>query len=391
MTLALGADDALVMSLRERFAALAAASASNVASQTAAGETALVSIRESDATSDSDSEDDLRAALEEAAAARREKEAARREREAASEAATDATFVASCGGGTLVWGVLDGHGPENGRIASWAGAAALKEYFLGNVAALEEEPEEAMTSAFKAAHDGIGAALRAKYGPGNSAEDGTSSSLESVSYLLGADGEPIDGGTTATVRQHPRRPAEAVALAFRGGFLPDGAIGFEQLSTGDHTPTSLEEEEPIDVFRRGAGGEWELDPDSLARVREDRPTTMMLMPSETGFPQQSLAVTRALGDHFFQQHGAPHTLGVVLLLGSDGLWDVWDYTDVLDFAISAVSDAQTEAAVARSVGGVVEATRERSQEYFGEAADNIAAILVSFDITPTSSGRRSTR
>ena len=37
---------------------------------------------------------------------------------------------------------------------------------------------------------------------------------------------------------------------------------------------------------------------------------MMLMPSETGFPQQSLAVTRALGDHFFQQHGAPHTLGV---------------------------------------------------------------------------------
>ena len=290
---------------------------SNVASQTAAGETALVSIRESDATSDSDSEDDLRAALEEAAAARREKEAARREREAASEAATmatlnavgvhpsrggqvggreatapdeaeaaaeaeaadaaaaedaaeeapaeaeraaeaveaaaavaaaeavacgggsslwtgddglvscryasathvggsghdaakenqaalpspsllslstpapphrsraasrqDATFVASCGGGTLVWGVLDGHGPENGRIASWAGAAALKEYFLGNVAALEEEPEEAMTSAFKAAHDGIGAALRAKYGPGNSAEDGTSSSLESAS------------------------------------------------------------------------------------------------------------------------------------------------------------------------------------------------------------------
>ena len=81
----------------------------------------------------------------------------------------------------------------------------------------------------------------------------------------------------------------------------------------------------------------------------------------------------------------------MLLLGSDGLWDVWDYTDVLDFAISAVSGAQTEAAVARSVGGVVEATRERSQEYFGEAADNIAAILVSFDITPTSSGRRSTR
>jgi len=104
--------------------------------------------------------------------------------------------VASCGGGTLVWGVLDGHGQENGRIASWAGAAALKEYFLGNVAALEEEPEEAMTSAFKAAHDGIGAALRAKYGPGNSAEDG---------YLLGADGEPIDGGTTATVRQHTAR------------------------------------------------------------------------------------------------------------------------------------------------------------------------------------------
>mmetsp|Transcript_16319 Transcript_16319/g.52100 ORF Transcript_16319/g.52100 Transcript_16319/m.52100 type:complete len:290 (+) Transcript_16319:373-1242(+) len=289
-----------------------------------------------------------------------------------------------------------------------------------------------MTSAFKAAHDGIGAALRAKYGPGNSAEDG---------YLLGADGEPIDGGTTATVVALVRGHVLVVANvgdsdAFLGGLLPDGAIGFEQLST-DHTPTSpeevarldeamaaarcvydtgCEEEEPIEVFRRGAGGEWQLDPDSLARVdkiglgfktvREDRPTTMLLMPSETGFPQQSLAVTRALGDHFFQQHGAtwePSVASldlfdvagqldqVVLLLGSDGLWDVWDYTDVLDLAISAVSDAQTEAAVARSVGGVVEATRERSQEYFGEAADNIAAILVSFDITPTSSGRRSTR
>lgn len=112
--------------------------------------------------------------------------------------------MASCGGGTLVWGVLDGHGPENGRIASWAGAAALKEYFLGNVAALEEEPEEAMTSAFKAAHDGIGAALRAKYGPGNSAEDGTSSSLESVSVEAS---HPSEG--SALPRTAERRGGEA--------------------------------------------------------------------------------------------------------------------------------------------------------------------------------------
>ena len=41
----------------------------------------------------------------------------------------DAIFCTQCDSQTMVWGVLDGHGHDNGQLASYVGARELMAYY----------------------------------------------------------------------------------------------------------------------------------------------------------------------------------------------------------------------------------------------------------------------
>ena len=118
-------------------------------------------------------------------------------------------------------------------------------------------------------------------------------------------------------------------------------------------------------------------------------------------------MTRTLGDMYLQYHGATwepsvscidlHDLvqqlsQVTVVLASDGLWDVWAYKDVLKYPLLAsakvVNDGESDEmrvleTVARSLEELVEETRRESADLFGESADNLTALCVTFHvITP---------
>ena len=110
------------------------------------------------------------------------------------------------------------------------------------------------------------------------------------------------------------------------------------------------------------------------------------------YGQQKLAVTRSLGDFYMQWHGATweptvscidlfdvagQLDDITLILGSDGLWDLWAYKDVLDFPLSS-GLPHTQVSVEKSLGQLLEATRDQSEQLFGEDADNICAVMVRF-------------
>ena len=72
---------------------------------------------------------------------------------------------------------------------------------------------------------------------------------------------------------------------------------------------------------------------------------------------------------------------VTLVVASDGLWDLWQYKDVLQYPLGQPPPAST-AEVFTPLGTLVEETRKQGEELFGEQADNITAILVCYDVKP---------
>ena len=102
-------------------------------------------------------------------------------------------------------------------------------------------------------------------------------------------------------------------------------------------------------------------------------------------------MTRSLGDFFMQWHGATREPSVscidlldvttqldnpTLLLGSDGLWDLRKYKDVLQYPLQAPPGTP----LLESLAKLVEDTRKQGDELFGESADNITAIIVNCDL-----------
>lgn len=69
---------------------------------------------------------------------------------------------------------------------------------------------------------------------------------------------------------------------------------------------------------------------------------------------------------------------MTLLLGSDGLWDLWLHKDVLGYPLGAPR-VSTGAELLAPLAELVEETRQQGEELFGETADNITAILATFD------------
>jgi serine/threonine protein phosphatase PrpC len=113
------------------------------------------------------------------------------------------------------------------------------------------------------------------------------------------------------------------------------------------------------------------------------------------YGSQHLGVTRALGDYFMQWHGATWEPGVscidlldvasqlgrvTLLLGSDGLWDLWKYKEALQYPLGAPPPSSV-GALMKPLASLMEETRQQGEELFGETADNITAIVVSCDIS----------
>ena len=336
----------------------------------------------------------------------------------------DACFVVR-GERTIVWGVLDGHGPDNGRLAAHAGARAFKAWFAEHDAELDSLPEETMLKAFRAAHDAIHRQIVRRY-----ERQGEPLKPGSGGFLVADDGQPVDGGATATVVGLVQGHVLVVANvgdsdAVLGGKLPDGQVGFQQLAA-DHSPTSADEfvrvaklvaergegwnppvfaytagddDEPLEIFAMRDDGTVELDAESLQQLeacdagfktaRGDRPTSI-IAPETVDYEPCQLGVTRSLGDFYMQHYGitwepavscidlnevASQLEHVTLVIASDGLWDLWEYKDVLQYHLSRPPPADS-GAVLSPLLELVESTRRQSEEFFGESADNITAVAV---------------
>lgn len=214
--------------------------------------------------------------------------------------------------------------------------------------------------------------------------------------------------------------------ALLGGKLVDDSIGYEQLCA-EHAPTNVDEyirmaqlaaSRPqgwspaicaydtdvgslLEIFAISEQGEVDLDHNALAKLdklnvgfktaRGDRPTAMFVLETEL-FGQQKLAVTRSLGDFYMQYHGATWVPSVscidlydvaaqlshiTLVLGSDGLWDLWGHKEVVEQLLQSGLPS-SHASVEEALKQIVETTRDQSERLFGEDADNISAILVRF-------------
>lgn len=337
----------------------------------------------------------------------------------------DAFFAVQPSASLAVWGVLDGHGPDNGRLASQAAAAAMSSYFTSEEgqAAVAEAPKKAMVDAFEQAHAAIRHAIVRKY---ESADDPLIATAEGL-LVEGEGGEPVDGGATATVVALVNGQTLVVANAgdsdaLVGGLLHEGGgLVWEQLCA-DHTPTNVDEfirvqgggfgghaqfvydaEPPIDIFAISADGEVSLNAEAEASleecgvgfktVRGERPTAM-IVPSTRQYGEQKLGITRALGDFYLQSHGVSwepavsavdlvdisQTLSrITLVLGSDGLWDLWKYRDALEVPLGVAQPA-TGVDLMDPLADLVEQTRKHGEELFGETADNITAVVAAFHL-----------
>lgn len=164
-------------------------------------------------------------------------------------------------------------------------------------------------------------------------------------------------------------------------------------------------------------------------ARRDRPSAIFV-PETEEYGQQKLGMTRSLGDYYMHYHGACavpavscidlHDIGgqlsrVTLVLASDGLWDLWTYKDILAYPINASEQGGTPVCnllssmmdlfvSTRSEGPIQSqpALRPRvasrppqapthqagaaiasltGNDMFGESADNITAIAVSFNMS----------
>ena len=104
----------------------------------------------------------------------------------------------------------------------------------------------------------------------------------------------------------------------------------------------------------------------------------------------SLAVTRTLGDFYHQRYGVTHVPevvvvdleeaqpaepsdgGCVLLLASDGVWDHWTF----EAAMERLIDPRTGLTDKARADAMMEETRAKGEEVFGETADNLTAVTV---------------
>ena len=273
----------------------------------------------------------------------------------------DVVFVAQPSAEIGIFGVLDGHGKEHGRLAAQVGAAALRSHLTAEHLRLAEDSESVLTEAFASAHAAIrDAILRADT---TNVREGADGSV--LQWLLPEDDDEearwdaAAGGTTATLAVLIAPPGGAAKLVVAAvgdsaaHFLARGADGrvaptalFEE-----HAPTNEGEHKRMAAGPRGKELMWLYDcpspedglsekppifdgdgrPDlasqktaddlevRIKNARGDR-CTVILIPEEevavvdppTGRPavatvdEQNLTMTRSLGDFHAHRYGVSH-------------------------------------------------------------------------------------
>lgn len=111
----------------------------------------------------------------------------------------DSLFSVRIDARNYVWGVLDGHGHDNGKVASEAARDSLRAFFEArhNFARLRSEPQATMEEAFAQANEAVRVAILAQ--PGVFERDGQIVQQMEVDEFCPLGYDVVDGGTTATV------------------------------------------------------------------------------------------------------------------------------------------------------------------------------------------------
>ena len=137
----------------------------------------------------------------------------------------------------MAWGVFDGHGSDNGRIASVAATRAAEAHLKTHFGRLRSEPQAVMTEAFEAAHTAVRAAILATEGVFE--RDGTLVfDVDESDWHLGYDA--VDGGTTGSVAAviDGRTLVYAAAGDSCAIMGADGTSDDQLLLVDEHSPTN---------------------------------------------------------------------------------------------------------------------------------------------------------
>jgi len=112
-----------------------------------------------------------------------------------------------------------------------------------------------------------------------------------------------------------------------------------------------------------------------SNVRKE-PATYVVTPSEVKRDYARLANTRAIGDFYAEQFGLSHVPDVTMeylpsnesyfiLAGSDGVWDTWEYHDVVDWI---QEKANRETLQATHIEDFLNRTKKLSKNFYGQMA-----------------------
>ncbi|RHY29606.1 hypothetical protein DYB32_005011 [Aphanomyces invadans] len=108
--------------------------------------------------------------------------------------------------------------------------------------------------------------------------------------------------------------------------------------------------------------------------------SVVTTPPHAAFPD-TLAFTRSLGDFHMHAYGvtcepdiveATVEPGATLLVATDGVWDVWQFTQVVSF-LQTCGDSATE-----RIQRFMHENASRANDLFGQQADNMTAVLCTF-------------
>ena len=266
----------------------------------------------------------------------------------------DAYFLAKIDEKNAVFGVLDGHGQDHGRVAAQAAAAACKAFLVEHFGRLRHEPEKVMHECFEAAHKAVFKAIKKEEGIFEDPETPGVLVMEmpEEEWPLGFDA--ADGGTTCSVGAYIdgrtlvyAAAGDSCALlgvpntaAARGGSSAtpeeEGAFVVTEL-VPEHSPTNPQDwserlcktgvhvvfdtgaemfdDQPaslLPIFTKDGKGGWEIAEATLKKAddlgcglkteRGDRASVVMT-PENGRFSQMMLGVTRSVGDFYHQTYG----------------------------------------------------------------------------------------
>ena len=318
---------------------------------------------------------------------------------------------------TTIMIVADGHGGKNGKIA----AQVAVKFFCNALEKIDEmsisELRALLTKTFPEAHEAIRVALIKNGHNRYSDVQGTVRELNESA---------VHGGTTFTVcitKYDLETKKTHVITAYVGdseAYLVKKDKTFVELTNVDHSPKSLSEwvrlkelerlrheakdTRPVatcvyDTHHRnkqvfildGATQTWIMDPKYVsdpwshglqpANVRYE-PGAYLYYNSIRGLDvTTTLAMTRSLGDFYAHVVGVTYEPSVsevevedgdTIVVASDGLWDVWAYTDFASFVSKKKEENPVKLVQAEQI---MTETEKRARAAFGSQHDDISVVV----------------